>query len=134
METSAQARNAWKHGFCASHFVAQENAGQINNIRQELVEIHQPVLADEFHLVNDLALARFKVFQNEQTLNHRAAEERRHATTLFAEQARAEHLNLLAGWRDDPFTHLEPLQASPLGVAFLLSVWRDLAAGIDTTP
>lgn len=134
METSAQARNAWKHGFCASHFVALENAVQINIIRQELIEIHQPVLAEEFQLVNDLALARFKVFQNEQTLNHRAAEERRHAATLFAEQARADHLRLLAGWRDDPLTHLEPLQASPLGIAFLLSVWRDLAASINTMP
>lgn len=134
MNSPNPARNAIKHGFCSSVFIAAENAGHVNQIRQELVETYQPALAEEFQIIDDLALARLKTFENQKLLHQRTTEEKAHAATLFDQQNRRAHSRAVADWRNDPAPHLPFLTADPLGIDLLLAIWTDLAAalGADT--
>jgi len=132
MNSPSPARNAFKHGFCSSVYIARENAGHVSRIRQELAETYQPVLPEEFQIIDDLALARFKAYQNQKLMHQRATEEKAQAAAIFASQARTAHNRAVAEWLKDPALQLSFLTADPLGIDHLLAIWAELAEALQT--
>lgn len=126
MSSLNSARNAMKHGFCSSHFLAEENAEHIRLIRDELVVSHQPETLLQKRLVAELALARFKVFENERLRDKRRVEERLQAGMLFESQLLAEFQTRETAWRESPADALVLMAANKLGHEFLMREWLDL--------
>lgn len=126
MSALNSARNAMKHGFCSSHFLARENAEQVCKIRESLMADLKPVGPQEQRMVAELALARFKVFENERLRHQRQVEENSRASILYEKQLLAEFEAREAAWRAAPAEGLPLLAANRLGLEFLMREWLDL--------
>ena len=131
MNAQNPARNALRHGCCSSVFIARENAEHVSRIHLELVQTYQPALPEEFQIIDDLALARFKVYENQKLMHQRATEEKAQAATLFNHQNRTAHTRTVAEWRKEPALNLPFLTADPLGIDLLLEIWTNLAAALQ---
>ena len=126
MSSLSSARNALKHGFCSNHFLLEENADHIRMIRDELTACHQPAGDEENRLIADLALAQFKVFENDRLRHKRTVEEQSQAALIFERQTQADFEKRQAAWRANPADSIALLAANRLGFAFLVRQWSEL--------
>ena len=102
MTATKSARNAVKHGFCSLHFLAEENRDRITQIRLDLEAIHKPELDEEHAVINDMAIARFKMVENERVQHTRMQEEKLSAGKIYDMQTLDEFREMEARWRDSP--------------------------------
>ena len=126
MVARTSARNAVKHGFCSMHFLPFENEEFISGIRVELEEIHKPVLVEEYALINDLAIARFKMYENERLQNARQDDEKLHAGAIYDMQHRAEFRENETRWRDLPMQYRTVMESSLFGCRHFVTKWLEL--------
>ena len=128
MANRKSARNAVKHGLCSLHFLAEENQQQISDIRLHLEEIHKPLLAEEHALIDDLAVARFKMYENERVQEARLVDEKLHAGDIYNMQILAEFQENQARWRDTPIHYRALMESSMFGCRHFLTLWQELQA------
>lgn len=127
-ENRRSARNAMKHGLCSHLFLAEEHADRIERIRLELVDCFKPRLLLEDRLINDLAVAQFKVFYNENIRYQRLLDERANASDIFDEKVQAEHRRYVAQWRESPIDNLGNLLTTISGARLFRNHWSDILA------
>ena len=127
-ENRPPARNAMKHGLCSHLFLAQENAGHVNEIREELIRCYKPKIDEEERLINELAFAQFKVFHNEHVRYERIRDERINAGKIYDSQAKEAHEKLAAQWRAEPGLNLLFMKNDPFGVNLFMNHWSDILA------
>ena len=125
MATHPSARNAMKHGFCSHLFLAEENTEHITIIRDELYQCYKPKIDEELRLIAELAVAKFKVFENERLRHSRAVEEKEHAGLLFDKDALDEFHLFRDKWLQSPAEHIGFLTSSLLGTEFFIRLWTD---------
>ena len=122
------ARNAFKHGLCSNLFLAEENAGHISEIREELIRIYKPKIDEEERLINDLAFAQFKCFHNDYLLDSRRKEELYHAGAIYDFQRQDEYVRFKALWQENPVDYQRNMFGDFFGTEHFLKQWSDIAA------
>ena len=100
--------NALKHGLCAEHvLLPHENAAMLEQIRQDLIEQYQPATNWELRLVEDAAMAYFRVVRSRRfergllDLRLRLENEKAQAILAGAQPDQDEGI-ALALYADDP--------------------------------
>jgi len=126
MSARKSARNAVKHGLCSQHFVAFENEEQIGQIREELLACFKPALDEEFALITDLAVARFKMHENERVHQARLDDEKLHAGHIYDMQILNEFRENLTRWRSTPMQYRSLMESGLFGCRHFLTQWREL--------
>ena len=126
MTATKSARNAVKHGFCSLHFLAEENRDRITQIRLDLEAIHKPELDEEHAVINDIAIARFKMVENERVQHTRMQEEKLSAGKIYDMQILDEFRELEARWRDSPAHYRAVLAKNIHGCRHLLDHWKEI--------
>ena len=92
-ETRRPAGNAMKHGLCSHLLLIEENAHRVEMIRQDLIECYKPRLQLEDKIINELAVAQFKVPDKARKLYAKAqqafdkANEMAHSNVQLFDQA-----------------------------------------------
>jgi len=126
MTAATSARNALKHGFCSLHFLAEENREEISRIRLDLEAIHKPEQDEEHALISDMALARFKMVENERVHHIRVQDEKLSAGKIYDMQALNAFRELEARWRDSPSLYRSVLKENIHGCRYMLDQWKEL--------
>lgn len=126
-ETSATAKNAVKHGFCATKYVAVEIALLAEAIRLDLIETHVPVSKEELDAIAELALNKARLFELEKAFHARQKVDRERARENDDRQDRRRFLSDLADWKANPSVYFDLLGDTLLGAAYFERLWSIIA-------
>ena len=124
--SSLQPRNAVRHGLSSSLYVPEERIPFVEQIRMELIHIHQPQSADERDCVSELALARWKSSECDRQMDLRARSESAQAGMIFDRQMLDQFEIDEKLWHSNPRFRRDPLGQTYHGAALFEQLWSEI--------
>lgn len=131
MTTARSASNALKHGLTSRTFVPDHARPFVEEIRQELVAIHDPKSGDESRLVAELAVALWQNYEHDRQFYERQAYEETIADQVFAAQAQESLDEILETIRTNPMLGQLRLAVSHIGSAHVKSLFDNAIATLS---
>lgn len=131
MNVSKSASNAVKHGLTSRLFVPEHARALVEEIRQDLISIHQPESAEEKHLIGDLAVAHWQNSEHDRRFYERQAYEQSIAADIFDQQMQIKFQEQLAQLKLNPVITFRSFAGSYFGVLHMQTRFRDALASLS---
>jgi hypothetical protein len=129
--------NALKHGLTAWRYVSPEQTERVEAVRAELVNCHRPQSTEEWDLIDQIALARVRLYDAEASHDARVRYEKLNAEELYNRRQRDRFVSDLKAWREDPFASSLVFGTTLLSATYLSDIWGaaddGLASGCGIT-
>jgi len=87
MLATRSALNAVKHGLTSRTFVPEHARGLVEDVRQDLISIHEPQTGDEMNLIGELSVAIWQNYEHDRLFYERQAFEETVAAIVYDRQA-----------------------------------------------
>ena len=126
------ARNALRHGLSGSIHVPLDKTQQVDRLRVELIQIHQPQSSDERDCISELALARWKTSECDRQMDLRAQVESAQAGKIFDRQMLDQFQADEKLWRSSPRFRKDLLGESFHGAALFEQLWSEILASLHS--
>ncbi|MBI1322527.1 hypothetical protein GC170_04990 [bacterium] len=124
--------NALQHGLTARRYVSEELARRVHEIRQELIEIHQPESTGESQLVDRLAIAQARLEETQAAWDERLRWQRIHVEELYDRGESQRFANDLKAWRASPQLMQGVFGQTRLSATFLKDLWKCIVDAIES--
>ena len=126
------AKNAIRHGLTSTTHVPDKRMEQVEIIRSELTRIHEPQTAEERDCIHELALVRWKTFENERLHQLRIKTEAAMAGDIFDRQMVDRFEADEALWKANPRFRMDLLGRTLHGAALFVQLWTEIQSALNS--
>ena len=131
--SSLPPRNAVRHGLSSSLHIPEERIRYVENIRAELLRIHQPQSDEERDCISELALARWKTLEFDRQLELRTQAEFEQAGMIFDRQRLDQFEIDEKLWHSNPRFRRDLLGHTFHGASLFEQLWSEILAALNST-
>ena len=131
--SSLPPRNAVRHGLSSSLHIPEERIRYVENIRAELLRIHQPQSDEERDCISELALARWKTSEFDRQLELRTQAEFEQAGMIFDRQRLEQFESDEKLWHSNPRFRRDLLGHTFHGASLFEQLWSEILAALNST-
>ena len=131
--SSLPPRNAVRHGLSSSLHIPEERIRYVENIRTELLRIHQPQSAEERDCISELALARWKTSEIDRQMDLRIQAEFEQAGMIFDRQRLDQFEIDEKLWHSNPRFRRDLLGHTFHGASLFEQLWSEILAALNST-
>jgi hypothetical protein len=131
--SSLQPRNAVRHGLSSSLHIPEERIRHVENLRVELLRIHQPQSAEERDCISELALARWKTSEIDRQMDLRIQAEFEQAGMIFDRQKLDQFEIDEKLWHSNPRFRRDLLGLTYHGASLFEQLWSEILAALNST-
>ena len=128
-----QPRNAVRHGLSSSLHIPEERIRHVENLRVELLRIHQPQSAEERDCISELALARWKTSEIDRQMDLRIQAEFEQAGMIFDRQKLDQFEIDEKLWLSNPRFRRDLLGLTYHGASLFEQLWSEILAALNST-
>ena len=131
--SSLPPRNAVRHGLSSSLHIPEERIRYVENIRTELLRIHQPQSSEERDCISELALARWKTSEFDRQLELRTQAEFEQAGMIFDRQRLDQFEIDEKLWHSNPRFRRDLLGHTFHGASLFEQLWSEILGALNST-
>ena len=131
--SSLPPRNAVRHGLSSSLHIPEERIRYVENIRTELLRIHQPQSDEERDCISELALARWKTSEIDRQMDLRIQAEFEQAGMIFDRQKLDQFEIDEKLWHSNPRFRRDLLGHTFHGASLFEQLWSEILAALNST-
>lgn len=123
---AGRSTNALKHGFCAVKYVSDKLSALADQIRIELMRIHEPCTDEEIDTIQDLAIAKANLQNVESAWDKTCAEDASKAGENYQRQCQAQFWVDINAWANAPAMQLDTFGGTLEGASYFVRLWKGI--------